>query len=110
MTKFFCGPLWKEDKKWENVGYVLYSFHDYPHALYIALGAGGGSQGERQPPLLGSGAAPRRKLFWCADPLISGPTHVLCMILHMVLGYDGFRPLVFCKSGQGNYGYVLIQG
>ena len=35
---------------------------------------------------------------------------VLCMILHMVLGYDGIYPLVFSRSGQGNYGYVLIQG
>ena len=31
---------------------------------------------------------------------------VLCMGFHMVFGYDGFRPLVFCRSGQGNYGYV----
>ena len=29
MTKLSCGPLWKENNKWENVGYVLYSFHDY---------------------------------------------------------------------------------
>ena len=35
---------------------------------------------------------------------------VLCMDLHMVLGHDGFRPLVFCRSNQGNYDYVLIQG
>ena len=33
---------------------------------------------------------------------------VLCMFLHMVFGYDGFRPLVFCRSSQGNYGYVII--
>ena len=31
---------------------------------------------------------------------------VLCMGLHIVLGHDGFQPLVFFRSGQGNYGYV----
>ena len=25
-------------------------------------------------------------------------------------GNDGFLPMVFCRFGQGNYGYVLIQG
>ena len=58
--------------------------------LYVAPGAAGGSQGGRQPPLLGW-----KKLFWCVDPLIGGPTHVLCMSFHMVLGYNGFRPRVF---------------
>ena len=43
-------------------------------------------------------------IFWWANlPM------VLCMGLHMVLGHDGFQPLVFCRSIQGNYGYVLIQ-
>jgi len=27
MTKLSCGPLWKENNKWENVG-LCYSFHD----------------------------------------------------------------------------------
>ena len=36
------------------------------------------------------------------------PPMVLCMGLHMVLGHDGFLPIVFCRSGKGNYGYVLI--
>ena len=52
---------------------------------------------------------PRQRLgkifFGCVDPPM-----VFCMVLHMVFGYDGFRPLVFCSSGQGNYGYVLILG
>ena len=59
-------------------------------------------------PLFGvQGSVLRKKkldpIFWWADlPM------VLCMGLHMVLGHDGFWPLVFCRSGQGNYGYVLI--
>jgi len=43
MTKLLCGPLWKENNKWENVGCVLYSFHDYPTCV--------GSQGGWKPPL-----------------------------------------------------------
>ena len=42
--------------------------------------------------------------------LWADPPMVLCISLHMVLGDDGFRPLVFFRSGQGNYDYVLIQG
>jgi len=34
MTKLSCGPLWKENNKWENVGlcYILLttSPHSYP--------------------------------------------------------------------------------
>jgi len=36
------------------------------------------------------------------------------MVLHMGLkdgfGNDAFLRMVFCRSDQGNYGYVLIQG
>jgi len=36
------------------------------------------------------------------------------MVLHMEFahgfGHDGFLLMVFCRSGKGNYGYVLIQG
>ena len=63
MTKLSCGPLWKENNKWENVGYVLYSFHDYSYVLYVVPGAAGESQGGPQPPLLGLGAAPRNFFF-----------------------------------------------
>jgi len=41
MTKLSCDPLCvKENNKWENVGYVLYSFHDNSHALGVT-GEGG---------------------------------------------------------------------
>ena len=60
-------------------------------------------------PLLGSGAAPQKFFLVLIFQWVDLPM-VLCMGLHMVLGYDGFRPLVFCRSDQGNYSYVLIQG
>jgi len=75
MTKLSCGPLWKENNKWENVGYVLYSFHDWPHALYVVSGVAGVSRGAKQSPPLGSGAAPRTKFVFCANPLIGGSAH-----------------------------------
>ena len=28
MNNLSCGPLRKENNTWENIGYVLYSFHD----------------------------------------------------------------------------------
>ena len=33
----------------------------------------------------------------------------LCMGFAHGFWNDGFLPMVFCKSTQGNYGYVLIQ-
>ena len=41
--------------------------------LYFVSGVAGGSRGAKQSPPLGSGAAPM----------------VLCMVFHMVLGFDG---------------------
>ena len=35
---------------------------------------------------------------------------VLCMDFTHGFGHDGFLPMVFCRSGKGNYIYVLIQG
>jgi len=35
---------------------------------------------------------------------------VLCMDFAYGFGHDGFIPMVFCRSGQGNYGYVIIKG
>ena len=67
--------------------------------MYIVSGTTGGSQGGRQYP----GKNLLVLIFRWADPPM-----VFCMGLHMVLGHDGFRPLVFCRSGQGNYDYVLI--
>ena len=41
-----------------------------------------------------------------ADPkMAGGPTQGF---VHG-FGHDGFLPMVFCRYGQGNYGYVLIQ-
>ena len=69
----------------------------------------GGHRGGDTPPYQGSGQCPGKFVLvlilqWADLPM------VLCMGLHMVLGHDGFWPLVFCTSSQGNYGYVLIQG
>ena len=35
---------------------------------------------------------------------------VLCMDFAHGFGCDGFRSMVFCRFGQGNYDYVLIHG
>ena len=35
---------------------------------------------------------------------------VLCIGFAHGFGHDGFLPMVSSRSGQGNYGYVLIQG
>jgi len=56
-------------------------------------------------------------IFFYVDPRIggipkdSGQAHpwFCTWLLHMVLGMMVFT-MVFCKSGQGNYGYVLVQG
>ena len=34
----------------------------------------------------------------------------LCMDFAHGFRHDGFLSMVFCTSGPGNYGYVLIQG
>jgi len=34
---------------------------------------------------------------------------VLCMDFSHGFGHDGFLSMVFYRSSQGNYGYVLIQ-
>ena len=83
---------------------------DSPPFALGETGGGGGVTGGAVAPLIRGPAQRTGKknlvlIFWCADPPM-----VLCMGLHMVLGHDGFRPLVFCRFGQGNYGYVLIQG
>ena len=46
------------------------------------------------------------------DPIFSvgGPAHGFVHGFAHGFGHDGFFPLLFCRSGQGNYGYVLIQG
>ena len=49
---------------------MLYSFHDWPHALYVASGVAGGSRGAKQSPPLGS-----PKFVFCANPLIGGSAH-----------------------------------
>jgi len=33
---------------------------------------------------------------------------VLCMVFAHGFGHDGFMPMVFHRSDQGNYNYVLI--
>ena len=33
---------------------------------------------------------------------------VFCMDFAHGFGHDGFLSMVFCRFGQGNYGYVLI--
>ena len=33
---------------------------------------------------------------------------VLCVHFAHGFGHDGFLPMVYCRSGQGNYDYVLI--
>jgi len=35
---------------------------------------------------------------------------VLCMGFSHGYGNDGFLRMVFCRSDQGNYDYVIIQG
>ena len=35
---------------------------------------------------------------------------VFCMDFVHGFGHDAFLSMVFCRSGQGTYGYVLIQG
>ena len=52
MTKLSCGPLWKENNKWENVG------------LCLGFRAIEGLRGAGSPPLRGSGQCLREFFFW----------------------------------------------
>ena len=69
-----------------------------------------GFKGGRVAPCAGFGTKPQEKKKIGPYFRWTDPPMVLCMGFHMVLEHDGFWPLVFCRSGQGNYGYVLIQG
>ena len=61
----------------------------------FALGAMGGSQGGGSPPCQGPRQHPNEN-FWSLISSGRSAPIVLCMVLYMVLGYDGFRPLIFC--------------
>ena len=49
MNQLSCGPLWKENNKWENVGYLLYYLvlnfwlvvrvHGFVHGFAHGIGA-----------------------------------------------------------------------
>jgi len=75
------------------------------------------------PPRTGSSVALAEFFFFYADPIIAGADPrmgaylpmVLCMgfahgFWHDGFGHDGFLPMVFCKSNQGNDSYVLFKG
>ena len=101
--------LWPPVERKQQVGEcwvcVIFFPRLVPRAVRCAGRSRGVTGGAAAPPVGVRGSAPKIFFVWGADPPM-----VLCMALHMVLGYDGFRPLVFCRFGQGNYGYVLIQG
>jgi hypothetical protein len=55
MTKLSCGPLWKENNKWENVGCVIF----FPRLAHVV---NRGVRGGAEPPLR------------CADCVAGGVT------------------------------------
>ena len=61
------------------------------------------------PPLQGLGQRPRK--FVSLDPiLVDEPTYGFVQGFVLGFGHDGFMLVVSCRSGQGNFDYVLIQG
>jgi len=122
MTKLSCGPLWKENNKWENVGCVIF----LPRLAHIVnrgvikgaepalccadcvvRGVTGGLRGAGNPTLWRLLLDPI--LGWVDLPM------VLCMIFsHMVLGAIVFGPWFWTRwfsiHGIGSfsmYKYVL---
>ena len=60
-------------------------------------------------PYTGSRAVPW-EFFLGPYIRLADPPMLLCMGFSHSFGHDGFLPMVLCRSGQGNYNYVLIQG
>ena len=87
MTKLSYGLMRKENNKCENVGLC--------YILSTTTLCVGGSQ---------RGGSPRCTFHWVDLPM------VLCMNFTHGFGHDVFMSMVFCRFGQGNYDYVLIQG
>ena len=67
---------------------------------------------------MGSEVVPWYFLFFLCRPkgggahqeMVGKPTHGFFICFAHGLGHDSFLPMVFCRSSQGNYCYVLIQG
>jgi hypothetical protein len=66
----------KENNKWENVGYVLYYFHETECLSAYVGHAGGleGGTGGRSPPRGGSGAVPL--IFFFRADIFSPGRHI----------------------------------
>ncbi len=66
MTKLSCGPLWKENNKWENVGLCYILSTTSPRSLLGVTGGEvtGGLRGTRNPTLWGSGQRHGKFWFW----------------------------------------------
>ena len=64
---------------------------------YVVPSTAGGSWGATNPPVEGYSY-----IRWVNLPLI------LCVDFAHGFGHNGFMSMVFCRSGQENYVYVLI--
>ena len=106
MAKLSCDALCgKGNKKWENVGGMLYSFST-SHTRRAQPPPIGGFQGGGNPPAWGLGQRP--EIFF--RPYIKSADLPMVLSMGFSRGYvhDVFLPMVFCRSSQGNYDYDLI--
>ena len=82
---------------------VCYIISTTSPTLFVALGAIGGFDGGSGPLQQGLGQRPKETFFGPNIRLMNLP-----MVFAHGFGNYGFLPMVFCRSGQGNYDYALI--